>query len=93
MCSFAPVQINASTNPVQNWATLTTIIEPTRSETLQARQNEIKATDKSTLTASQRKDLRKESRSIKRELKQISGGVYLSTGAIILIVVLLIILL
>jgi len=37
--------------------------------------------------------LRKETRSIKRELKQLSGGVYVSVGALILIAVLLIILL
>lgn len=91
--SFAPVQLKASTNPVPTWVTLTTVMEPTKSETLLARQKEIKAIDKATLNASERKDLRKESRSIKRELKQLNGGVYLSAGAIILIVVLLIILL
>lgn len=91
--SFVPAQLKASTNPVPTWVTMTTVVEPTKSETLIARQNEIKAIDKTTLNASERKDLRKESRSIKRELKQLNGGVYLSAGAIILIVILLIVLL
>ncbi|MDO8367081.1 MAG: hypothetical protein Q7T20_09805 [Saprospiraceae bacterium] len=91
--SFAPMQMNASTVPDPIIATSSVAPEPTATDALVARLNEIKATDKSTLSASERRDLRKESRSIKREIKQSSGGVYLSVGAIILIVVLLIILL
>jgi len=54
------------------------------------RLNEIKNMDKSTLTREERKELRKEVRTIK---KGISGkGFYLSTGAVIIIVLLILIL-
>ncbi len=61
--------------------------------TIIARLKEIKSMDKSTLTSSEKKELKKEVRALKSHYKDISGGVYLSTGAIILLVVLLIILL
>lgn len=57
-----------------------------------ARLNEINAMDKSTLTAAEKKELRKEVRAIKKDIKD-SGGVYLSVGALILVIILLIILL
>ncbi len=53
----------------------------------------IKKTDKSEMTRVEKKELRKEVRTIKSELKSRNGGVYLSVGAIIIIVLLLIILL
>jgi len=64
-----------------------------RAKVLNDRLNEINDMDKSALTASERRELRKEVRSIKEELAQISGGVYLSIGAIIVILLLLILLL
>lgn len=54
---------------------------------------EIKSIDKSSLSASERKQLRKEKRSIKSDLRAVKGGVYLSLGAILIIVLLLILLL
>lgn len=54
------------------------------------RLSEIDAMDKSTLKSSEKRALRKEVRAIKNEL---SGGVYLSVGAILLIIILLIVLL
>ena len=60
---------------------------------LAAKLAELKSTDKSTLGFTERKHLRIEVRTIKQHLKDISGGVYISVGAIILIIVLLIILL
>jgi hypothetical protein len=57
------------------------------------RLDEIKATDKSKMNPEEKKDLRKEVKSIKHNLKDIGGGVYLSGAAVILIVVLLIVLL
>jgi hypothetical protein len=49
--------------------------------------------DKSNLTFTERRELRKEVKAIKEELAQVSGGVYLSIGAIIVILLLLILLL
>ncbi len=59
---------------------------------LKNRLEEIKALDKGQLSAVEKKALRKEVRAIKKELAA-GGGVYLSVGAIILIVLLLILLL
>ena len=53
---------------------------------------EIKAMDKSSLTAPEKRALRNEVKEIKR-VQSRSGGVYLSVGAVIIIILLLIILL
>ena len=65
----------------------------TRAIELHTRLEEIKATDTKNLTRLEKKDLRREVREIKKELAAMSGGVYLSVGAIILIALLLILLL
>ena len=57
------------------------------------RLDEIKAMDKSSLNSTEKKELRKEVRAIKEELKSSGNGVYLSVGAIIIVVLLLILLL
>ncbi|HEY0655386.1 MAG TPA: hypothetical protein VGD65_19765 [Chryseosolibacter sp.] len=61
-------------------------------ERLQKRLEEIKAIDKSKLSKEEKKALRGEVKQIKKEMKAISGGVYLSVGAIILIALLIILL-
>jgi hypothetical protein len=55
--------------------------------------NEIKNIDKSTLSKTEKKELKVELRDIKKEMKSSTNGVYLSVGAIIIIILLLIILL
>jgi hypothetical protein len=61
---------------------------------LVARLKEIRDMDKSNLTSSERKALRKEVKEMKKEVKRDgSKGIYLSVGAIIIIVLLLILLL
>ena len=57
------------------------------------RLKEIKEMDKSNLTSSDRKALRKEVRTIKSNLKASGNGLYLSVGAIIIIILLLILIL
>jgi hypothetical protein len=57
------------------------------------RLEEIKKMDKSSLSRVEKKELRKEVRSIKKTLRSTGNGVYLSVGAIIIIVLLLILLL
>ncbi|SHG19140.1 hypothetical protein SAMN05444396_105302 [Flavobacterium segetis] len=57
------------------------------------RLDEIKAMDKSELSSVEKRELRKEVRTIKKELKSSGNGVYLSVGAIIIIILLLILLL
>jgi len=62
-------------------------------KTLELRLNEINSMNKTSLKASEKRSLRKEVRSINHKLREISGGVYLSAGAVIIIVILLIVLL
>ena len=64
-----------------------------RATQLVGRLNEIHSMDRSTLSRTERKELRHEVHAIKKELAGISGGVYLSVGAIIIIILLLILLL
>ena len=66
---------------------------PAAAQSMLQRLHEIKDMDKSSLTSTEKKELRKEVKNIKKELKANSKGVYLSVGAIIIIVLLLILLL
>jgi len=59
---------------------------------IQARVNEIKELDKSKLTKAEKKELRQELTSLKKEARR-GGGIYISTLAIVVIVVLLVVLL
>ncbi|WP_308993244.1 hypothetical protein QLS71_014755 [Mariniflexile litorale] len=56
------------------------------------RLEEIKAMDKSTLSSSEKKELRKEVRKIKKDVRASGNGLYISSGAIIIILLLIIIL-
>ncbi|MFG6687356.1 hypothetical protein ACGK9U_12285 [Mariniflexile sp. HNIBRBA6329] len=56
------------------------------------RLEEIKAMDKSTLSSSERKELRKEVRTIKKDVRASGNGLYISSGVIIIILLLIIIL-
>jgi len=64
-----------------------------RLEEINARVNEIKEMNKSSLSHSERKALKKELRDMNKEAKVVSGGVYLSVGAIIIIILVLILIL
>lgn len=64
-----------------------------KADAMVERLKEIKAMDLSMLSASEKKVLRSEVLSIKQELKALGGVIYISAGALILIIVLLIILL
>jgi len=57
------------------------------------RVEEIRSMDKSNLTRIEKKALRKELREMKDKARALSGGVYLSVGAIIVIILLLILIL
>ncbi len=91
--TFSPAQMNAST--MSSTVSITTP-KPDKSleiTALRSRLHEINTMDKSELNPSERKQLRKEKRSIKGQLREVNGGVYLSAGAVILIVLLVLILL
>ena len=89
--TFPAISSTVATEPVTS-STSTTVPNP-RAEELVKRLEEIKAKDKSTLSRAERKELKKEVKSIKKEMKVMSGGVYLSVGAIIIIILLLILIL
>ena len=56
------------------------------------RLEDIKNMDKSNLRPSERKELRKEVRDIKKKIRKSGNGIYISSGAIILILLILLIL-
>ena len=65
-----------------------------RSKELITRLEEIKAMDVKSMTKSEKRKLRREVKSIEREMRQINdGGLYISVGGIIIILLLLILLL
>lgn len=66
---------------------------PAEVKTMLNRLEEIKEMDKSNLSSSEKKELRTEVKTIKKNLKSSGHGVYLSVGAIIIIILLLILLL
>ena len=95
LLTFQPLQSSAAakTKTAPTSLVVTNTKESTEAKILLVRLNEINTMDKSNLNSSEKKSLRKEVRTIRRELKESSGGVYLSVGAIIIIILLLIILL
>lgn len=93
LLALSPSQLKAvaDTDPVL--ITLNEAVVPADAEALIARLDYIKAMDKSALNSSEKKDLRKEVRDIRSTLMESGGGIYLSVGAAILIILLLILLL
>ncbi len=88
---LAPVQMNAAAghDPADVQFTVSTEVG-----LLIGRLEEIKDTDVSSLSGTERRELRKETRDIQKQLHALSGsGIYISVGAAILIVLLLILLL
>jgi hypothetical protein len=90
--SLYPLQSNAA-NPTPSALEASKSTESAKANALILRLDEIKAIDKSDLNSCEKKNLRIEVRSIKQQLSDIGGGVYISFGALIIIVLLLIILL
>jgi hypothetical protein len=91
--TFLPLQSNAATTAEPSSLVAPKPAESAEAKALVLRLNEINAMDKSKLKSADKKNLRKEVKSINHKLRDIGGGVYLSLGAVILIVILLVILL
>lgn len=89
LLSTLPVQLKAGPNP----AATPTTVESAQAQKLLTRLDELKATNKSAMSTMEKLEMRKEVRSINKELKTLGGGVYLSVGAIIIILLLLVIIL
>ena len=93
LLTFSPQIINAST--LSSTLVFTKSVESDRVMTLELRLNEIKAMDKSNMTSAEKKSLRAEVLSIRGQEYGYyhRNGAYVSVGALILIVLLLLILL
>lgn len=68
-------------------------VKTTDPEVLKNRLTEIEEISRKELSSEQKKELREETKEIRSVLREASGGVYLSAGAILLIALVLIILL
>jgi len=81
--------------PVGNSSTPTEEPVSVRSKELLMRLEEIKAMDVKSMPKSEKRKLRREVKSIEKEMREINdgGGLYISVGAIIIILLLLILLL
>ncbi|MDT8416092.1 MAG: hypothetical protein RQ735_12050 [Flavobacteriaceae bacterium] len=91
LLAFVPAEMlgnvtGTTTDPIET-------AEAARAHVLLNRLEEIKAMDKSDLSSAERKALRKEVRATKKEMKDLGGGVYLSVGAILIVILLLILIL
>jgi hypothetical protein len=94
LCSLFITPINLVAKTIEPITTSSNPKEvPASVKILLNRLEEIKKMDKSNLNSSEKKELRKEVRTIKKTLKSTGNGVYLSIGAIIIIILLLILLL
>ena len=91
--SFFPNTMTAASGNPSNAPVAKPIEVPAHVQVQLDRLNEIKAMDKSDMTSTEKKALRKEVKVIKSSLRDSNSGVYLSIGAIIIIVLLLILLL
>ena len=94
LVSFSTPVMASEKEPKSN-TTETTIKEdeiPAEIQIMLNRLEEIKAIDKSELKSAERKELRAEVRKIKSTLRAAGRGLYISTGAIIIILLLIIIL-
>lgn len=90
--SIFPSTISASEkNPIEAEAKSKEM--PAEVKNMLNRLEEIKKMDKSNMSRAEKKELRKEVKTIKANLKATGNGVYLSIGAIIIVILLLILLL
>ncbi len=86
----APTYVMSSTDSTAN-VTKTEIIHS--SILLEERIKEIEEMDISSMSRTEKKTLRKEVKAINKELKENNGGIYISVGAGIIIILLLILIL
>ena len=88
--TFIPVQAKDTVKPNKS-VTVPKPIDATEAKALEVRLNEIKSMDKTKLSVSEKKSLRKEVKATKQRLHD-GGVIYISAGTLLLIIILLIIL-
>jgi hypothetical protein len=89
LVTITPIQSKAKKNPA---SISVTGKESAELAAITNRVTEINAMDRSTMSPSEKREIRKELRALKKEATQHSGGVFISTGVLVLIIVLIIIL-
>lgn len=92
MFAVIPQQLSAAAGIPPTATAAPMPVEPNTSNKLISRLNVITEMDKTSMSPAEKKDLRQEVRSIKKELKANNGGVYLSVGAVVIIILLIILL-
>ncbi|MDP5172096.1 MAG: hypothetical protein NWR72_17765 [Bacteroidia bacterium] len=90
LLSFYPQEIQAAATAP---ASQPISADSTTLEVLTLRLNELKGLDKSEMNAPEKQEIRREVRKTKKEINSIGNGVYLSGGAILVIILVLILIL
>lgn len=96
MLTFSASNLRAATivsEPVAKEITLTDAQKEVKLQAIKDRVEEIKAMDKSQLSKEERQELKTELKTMKTQARAIGGGIYLSVGAIIIIILVLILIL
>lgn len=93
LLSFIPTPLKASVATDPAPGTAAKKMESTEAAAIHTRLDEIRAMDKSDMSFSEKKQLRKEKRSLKSQSRKLSGGVYVSAGAVIIILIILLLIL
>ncbi|MBA3705173.1 MAG: hypothetical protein H0W84_04555 [Bacteroidetes bacterium] len=83
--TFNPNELKANPD------SLKTVQNSSEAKALLSRLETFKAMDKSDLSWKEKRELRKEVKSIDQQLRAIGGGIYISVGALLIIIILLII--
>lgn len=91
--TFNPTESRGESPSGSDTVVVVKTAEMANADAILLRLHEIEAMDKSTLTVSEKKSLRKEVRSLEKEAKSSGNGLYISIAALIIIILLLIIIL
>jgi len=90
LAATMPIMANVTNEPVKEMSAA----DRARAEQIIKRLEEIKAMDTKSMSSPEKRQLRKEVRAAKKELNEAAtGGVYISVGALIIIILLLILIL
>jgi hypothetical protein len=89
LCTVVPSMANVTDKATKEISAA----DKARAEQILKRLEEIKAMDIKSMPSAEKRQLRKEVRAAKKELNDVAGGVYISVGALIIIILLLILIL
>ncbi|OIP01617.1 MAG: hypothetical protein AUJ98_03755 [Bacteroidetes bacterium CG2_30_33_31] len=92
LLTFSPLETKAATIAAPEAVVIPKATESAEAKTLLVRLYQINELDKSSLNFKEKRQLRKEVKTIKSRLNELGGGIYFSAGAIIIILLLLLIL-